>query len=202
MNKLTAILTPCLLCLFLIGEARAQNFVVVPGVSVGDVRLGDARTAVLKRMGKPTKTSRPAKGLVRDEWLGAEPPDLSGEMRLFLVVTYRASKAAQIEFNSPRFETADGFSVRDTLAQFRRRYGRTRTAAFGYEDFVGYYYDATRRGLTFMVGIQDYFDDRVRATSLIVHPPGAPVIPDAGGTPAKPNDEVPHGTLERVLSGS
>lgn len=203
MNKLAALSAICCLCLLFVGDVRAQSFAVVPGVSVGDVRLGDARAAVLKRMGKPTKTSRPAKGLMRDEWLAPEPPEMSQETRLFFIVTYRVGRAAQIEFNSPRFETADGFSVRETLAQFRRKYGRTQVKTFGYDadGFVGYYY-AVRGGLTFMVGIQDYFDDRVRAMSLIVHPSGVPIIPDAGGTPAKPTDEVPHGTLERVLSGS
>ena len=201
-EQLAALEDPCAPYLrsgYLITSQSANSFVLMrprPGVSIPVVLLLLAAPPFLLFYLIAARNRR-------DEWLAPEPPEMSPETRLFFVVTYRAGKAAQIEFNSPRFETADGFSVRETLAQFRRRYGRTQVKAFRYnaDGFVGYYY-AVRGGLTFMVGIQEYFDDRVRATSLIVHQPGTPIIPDAGGTPAKPTDEVPHGTLERVLSGS
>lgn len=173
----------------------AQDNLVVPGKSVGAVRLGDARDAALNTLGKPSKTKRWRNGLIKDSWLGPELPPGSSDSQIFLNIIYRARRVVQIEFNDPKYKTAAGISIESTLAQFRAKHRRPRAHAYAYIDdgsgFVGYYYDDIAGGIAFSFGTQDYFDATVIPEALRVHAMGQPVIPDPGGKPTRANDERP-----------
>ncbi|MDQ3812588.1 MAG: hypothetical protein M3347_01400 [Armatimonadota bacterium] len=183
----------CYLVLALAATGFAGDWTVVPGRSVGKVRLGMTRTTVHQKLGKPGKTARWRSGLVQDSWLAS--PVKEFDERTFVHVLYKKNKAIQIEFNSPRFVTTTGISMRSSLAQFRAKHKKPRVRAYVYADpdgsgYVGYYYDDVKRGLTFELGTQDYFDARATPHSLRVHLPGRPVLPDPGGKPTPARDEI------------
>jgi len=174
----------------------AQDNEIVPGKSVGRVRLGDTRDAVFMTLGKPSETKRWRSGLVKDSWVGPEKPSGSAGSQIFFHVLYRAGRVVQIEFNDPKYKTAAGVSIDSTLAQFRRSHPRPSVRALTYDDgegsgFVGYYYDDVRGGIAFSFGTQDYFDSTTIPEALRVHVAGQLVIPDPGGKPTKANDERP-----------
>ena len=174
----------------------AQDHTVVPGKRVGPVRLGDMRAATLESLGKPSETKRWRSGLVKDSWRGPEPPANSEESQIFFNVIYRAGRVVQIEFNDPKYKTADEISIESTLAQFRAKHIRPRVWAFTYDDgegsgFVGYYYDDVREGIALSFGTQDYFDAGMIPEALRVHAAGQSVIFDPGGKRTRANDEKP-----------
>ncbi|HXD34811.1 MAG TPA: hypothetical protein VN643_27070 [Pyrinomonadaceae bacterium] len=173
----------------------AQDYSVAPGKHVGEISLGMPRDAVWLSLGKPTKVMRWPRGLLKDSWLGPEHPN-SEETQIFLNVIYRARRVVQIEFNEPKYKTGEGISVDNTLAQFRAAYKRPIVKAFGYDDgegsgYVGYYYDAMKRGIAFTFRTQDQFDARTIPEALCVHVAGSQVIVEPRGKPQRPTDEVP-----------
>ena len=181
-------------------SAIAADFPVAPGKSVGKVRLGSARAEVIKSMGKPSKSTKWRTGPTQDTWLGPVPPNnqygFPSKERTFLHVIYQNGKVAQIEFNSPSFETQSGISIQSSLAQFRSKYKNLRVRAYGYDDpngggYIGYYYDDVTAGIAFEFGVQDSFDARTTPSSLRVHLPGKPVLPNPSGEPVKAQDEIP-----------
>ena len=204
MNKLkrtfSFLLLACMAMVFCaIGSANADSFTVVPGRSVGKIQLGAARTAVLKILGKPSKSVKWRSGPTQDTWLGPKPPaDQYGYADLpdFLNVIYKNNKVVQIEFSSSKFKTSSGISTRSSLAQFRSKYGKPRVRAYGYDDpngggYIGYYYDAVAKGIAFEFGVQDEFDATTTANSIRVHLSGVNVLPNPGGEPMEAKDEVP-----------
>jgi hypothetical protein len=183
--------------------AVPDDLLVVPGRRVGKIRLGATRDAVWKRIGKPTRTTRRSGGLVEDRWEYPKTRSTS-DLPAYIIALFRANKAVQIEFDSPKYATANGFSVRNSLAQFRAKYTNIKTKAYLYTYFEngeplgghrGYYYDAVRSGIAFEFGAQDVYDARIRPASLRIHPPGKPVIADPDGKPIKASDEVPVGSF-------
>jgi hypothetical protein len=178
----------------------------VPGRSVGQVQLGVERVTVIKRIGRPSTSVKWRTGQNQDTWLGPKPPnDQYGSPvseRSFMHVIYRNNKVVQIEFNSPKFKTPSGISMRSSLAQFRAKHKNLRIRAFGYDDpngggYIGYYYDDVKQGIAFTFGVQDNFDARATPNSLRVHLPGAPVLPDPGGETMKADLEIPVGPEEQ-----
>lgn len=192
------------LAIYSASPAVAGEYTVVPGHSVGRIRLGATRATVLSILGQPSKSAKWRSGPTQDTWLGPVPPNnkygFADSPQTFVNVIYRNNRVVQIEFNSPKFRTSSGISTRSNLAQFRSRFGKPRVRAYGYEfpdggSAIIYYYDAARTGITFSVGVQDNFDATTKPNELRVHSPGVPVLPDPGGRPAEPKDEVPVGSL-------
>lgn len=187
--------------------AASSATLVVPGESVGRVKLGMTRAQVRKQLGVPSRTVRWKSGETQDTWLGASKKSDGTKIeefeRRFLNVISRRDRAIQIEFNSPTFRTRDGISINSTLAQFRARYPRPRAQSLLYADpegggYIGYYYDSVRRGLAFQFGAQDSFDSRVKPDSLRVHAAGRRVLPDPGGQKSETSpaqDELPLGKM-------
>lgn len=185
-------------------SAVADNYTIIRGRSIGKVRIGATRTAILRILGKPSKSVKWRSGPIQDSYRGPTPPlDRYGQVSslpTFLNVIYRNNKVVQIEVSSPKFKTNSGISVRSSLAQFRAKYGKTRVRAYGYEDSngggnIGYYYDAVNKGIAFEFGVQDQFDALSTADSLRVHAPGLAVLPDPGGDQVEAKDEIPVGTI-------
>lgn len=171
-------------------RAQGQNNLVVPGKSVGKVALGATRAQVRKLLGKPTETA--ARQFPRDTWLGPKlPVDKYGATvgeRIFLTVVYQNGKAAQIEFNDPRYKTKKGLSVESTVATFRKKHAPLRKTVLAYTEggggFVDYYLDSVKAGIAFEVGTQDIFSEMYLPHSIRIHRAGRRVIVDPGGTPA------------------
>jgi hypothetical protein len=181
--------------------AKAQEnlrFPVVPGVSVGRVKLGDTQAVVRQKMGKPSESWKRKDGLTQDSWLGPAPKAWSSEQQRSFSVLYKNGKARQIEFNAPYFVTSQNISTQSTLRQFRAKHRRPRTRAYLYRYEGGgghneYYYDDRRKGICFHLGTQDYFNEQVRPESLRVHPRNVPVIIAPGGIATKADSEKPVG---------
>ncbi len=165
----------------------AANSAVVPGRSVGRIWLGAPRAAVIKAMGKPSETARLSNGLRQDSWLGPKiPGDYHG--RRAVHVLYRRNRAVQIEFNSPAFVTANGVSMRTSLAELHRKFKNLRPSIRSYAErgYVRYYYDDVQRGIAFQRGGNDLLWNLKEnpwgtPESIIVHRRGYRVIPEAGG---------------------
>jgi hypothetical protein len=179
-------------------QTRTQQklrFPVVPGQSVGRVRLGDTQMMVRQKMGKPAESRVRSDGLQQDTWLGPQPKSWPNESQRSFVVIYKNGKVAQIEYNSPHFVTARGISTRSSLQRFRARHRRLQTRAYSYTEggggHVEYYYDHLRHGICFQLGTQDFFDARVTPETLRVHPRNMPVIITPNGQPARAVDEKP-----------
>ncbi|MDF2441408.1 MAG: hypothetical protein JWN98_2392 [Abditibacteriota bacterium] len=177
-------------------EKTSERFPVVPGVSVGRVKLGDTQAVVRQKMGRPTTSGRHSNGVMQDSWLGPEVAAHSADHRFFRVL-YKNGRVTQIEFNSPQFVTSRGISSQSMLQQFRARYPRSRRRSYllSYEGGGGghieHYFDHRRSGLCFEFGTQDDYDARVRPTSLRVHRRNTPVIVSPGAKPTQADDEKP-----------
>ncbi len=179
-----------LLCLCaLAAHAQAPRFLVVPGKSVGTVKLGATRAQLRQLLGKPSETA--ARQYPRDTWLGAKLPErlrsMSARERAFLTVVYQNGRAAQIEFNDPRYQTRDGLSISSKIGDFRKKRAPLKKTVLAYTEggggFVDYYLDSVRSGIAFEAGTQDTYTETYTPNSIRIHFPGRPVIVDPGGTP-------------------
>ena len=185
--------------------AVPKHLLIKPGRSVGRINLGAGRKVVWQVMGKPSKTVRRTDGFIEDRWIVPNPRDKS-DYPPSISVIFRKDKALQIEFGAPQFATSSGFSMRNSLAQFREKRPSLQVKAYGYTFYEGgepagghvsYYYDDVQGGIAFEVSVQDYFDARTTPSSLRIHLPGQPVLIDPGGKPIKAVDEVPVGSMGR-----
>lgn len=185
--------------LVVVGAAPSANFLISPGQGIGKIKLATQRDAVHQLLGKPNESHHWATGLIEDRWQSHKMRDNQDHLA-DLKVIYSAGQVIQIEVSSSQFATAEGFSTDHTLKEARQVYGQLHVAAYDYEQKdeagnsqggdVRYYYDSVPRGIAFTLGIQDSFDSSVKFDAIIVHTAGKPVVPDVGGTPQTPHDEV------------
>ena len=165
---------------------------VVPGRSLGKIRLGATQAQVRATLGKPKQTRRFAGGLAEDRWVGKAPSN--NTLPVHVSVFYRGGKAVQIQASSAAFRTPEGLSTESNFAQFQEAYGPFRVTAYTFEDAVDSYYDNPARGFAVTTASQNYILPHYRPEALIVHAPGVRVIPYPGGKPTKSD-------LDKTLTG-
>ncbi|MGB8353593.1 MAG: hypothetical protein WCD79_06885 [Chthoniobacteraceae bacterium] len=147
MKKLLPLLFFTALALGLSCSALAKDpWAIVPGVSIGQVRIGMEHSDVLRLLGTPTLQEdlgagkpkgaihikseytglAPQKGVIRDDWIKPLPvPKEDGGVAFmsdFVTVYFQNRKVVQIEERVARFKTAEGLSVGSTANDFRKKY--------------------------------------------------------------------------------
>ncbi len=178
-------LTLLLLMGFFLGSPARADGSAAPGRAVGHVFLGMDRADVWKILGRPSHTATVPHGMSlygEDVWYG------NGHE---LKVISERDKAIQVEFDSPRITTTDGFSTKSTLAQIRRRYPVLTVRAYTFLHFsegddrynpglYAYYLDNMREGIAFVFTNQegvtlDALNEAV--STIIIHRPGFRAVP-------------------------
>jgi hypothetical protein len=181
------IFSGCFLALAAFGVRTEADASAVPGRSVGRVFLGMERADVWKILGKPRYSDTVLHGMSRykeDEW--------SSKTGL-LTVVLEQDKVIQVEFDSPKFTTADGLSTQSTLDQihshspsmtvhvYHRVFREPNGTWDGSDDC---YLDDASRGIAFTVEVPDqdvyYLDEQ--PYTIIVHRPGYSAVPVSDGS--------------------
>lgn len=187
-------LMPFIFLFSLCASAFAQKFPVVPGKSVGQVKLDASRLSVHKLLGKPNKTVQWRSGLLQDKWLGPKPPNNEHGFpdvdQTFLNVIYKKDKVVQIEFNLPNYVTNTGLSIYSTFAQLHAKYKPISKRVLGYDfpdggGYIAYYYDSVAGGIAFEAITQEGFGEEANPHSIRIHKSGQPVLSDPGGKSMK-----------------
>ena len=116
----------------------AQNsYLVKPGISVGNIAIGESRHKVRSLAGKPTS-------ILEDEGID----QFSG-----FTVRYENDRVAEIIIISPRYRTAEGISIKSTPQQFLKTYPKSKIKCYVEEGATsvtnGRVYDEIDKGIAF-----------------------------------------------------
>jgi hypothetical protein len=163
-----------LLAALAVSPVGAENTRITPGQSIGEIRLGDSRAAVRRKLGKPSKTFTSHGRRAVDHW---ERQSALDEVE----VVYEGDKACQIEVSADRYKTVSGLSPAGTLASVKSVYPKLRSTFYLYntEDGKGLeYYDDIRRGIAFVFTSPDTKTPQEKGIrTVLVHRPGRRAIP-------------------------
>jgi hypothetical protein len=152
---------------------------LVPGESVGKIRLGDSEESVISLVGSPQMgDAAMCKSWSRWEW--GEPLHV---LEIFASCDPKRNMektVQQIRFSGIPFETAGGISPKSTFAKIRQEFnGLIAVATFkdkatGQQRII---VDQTKRGIAFVVDAKDQQPDpQGKCHSIIIHPPGKKAI--------------------------
>lgn len=164
----------------LASRARGEGPGIVPGVVGEGVSLGEERSAVLQREGKPDFASR-RRGLQRDMWVKSRR-----------VVWYRNGRVVQVSVTQARLKTPEGLSTASSFQEVvtvHTPLARQVYTARGYSGGGALcYYDDRKRGIAFEFA-QNLDPDTAlvvpfRLFAIHVHEPGKDVLPDFDEVPA------------------
>lgn len=163
----------------------AATLTVVPGKSIGSLRLGMARHAAWKHYGRPTDSrafQRNGRAYQVDEW----GPD-TGPPRLTVLSEH--GKVSQIEVCEVPYRTPHGLTDTSIFAAIRRKHPGMAVSLLRLHEENGacVYADDVRRGIAW----QHYamhpdmetasLLQGLRTDRLIVHRPGRRILPDTAG---------------------
>ena len=137
-------------CLLLTDSAKAGEFTIMPGHSVGRVWLGAPHATVRRIWGRPYLIQRA--GPYAIEGWRTDKKNLNSSTS----AVFKRGRVVQLETDSPRFVTPHGVSIRSNLGYIRRVFGKMRQLSFGRNDpdpevanHAANYLDAVRRGVAF-----------------------------------------------------
>jgi hypothetical protein len=142
-------------CLLLSASAKAGEFTIMPGHSLGNVWLNAPHSTVRKLWGRPYLIQRDGSYTI-ESWRVNKKDN-----NYYKSAIFRKNRVIQLETNSPRFVTPHGLSVRSNLGYIRRVLGKMRVISFGLNDpdpdaadhaahyHAAHYYDSVARGLAF-----------------------------------------------------
>ena len=185
----------------------AQNpALLVPGRSIGALRLGESRLKVYKTLGLPSLSFHRTVDTLDNMWF----PKTSVKYKTYVSVLFRNDKAVQIEVPLP-----EGNRQSITVASVEHKYHDLSITALGYDmskhegqdgyakqnslyeekthfqaNAVSYYYDAIQEGIAFSLGVQDYFDGSAKFQKIIIHQAGSRLVPPINGRQQRPIDET------------
>jgi hypothetical protein len=171
-------------------SASAKDQAVVPGVSIGFVKLGMMRAQVHSVLGKPRGSYTLPAGTKAEYF---DYPDNASTLRIFYDSTGQVS---QISSTSPMCSIADSISLTSTLPEVQRQCKTLQR--YKYHSRGGYidYYDNAKQGVAFEFTWADVFGEsgenpevakafttqleQKHMYAMIVHSPGARVLADSG----------------------
>ncbi len=138
----------------MVALASAQQ--VVPGVSVGKVKLGMTASQVRAVMGKPTADGTIDSSTEEMVWVGKLRSEPGFRRREFFSVYLRKGKVVQIETSWPSYKTPAGLTTEATWRQLVSEFpgGRLKSRSYPWDDetLVLYAGDQVERGLTWVRG--------------------------------------------------
>lgn len=144
--------------------ANRQGYLIVPGKSVGLVKLGDSRETVHKNYG-------PAHGLFSD---GASSDGMEGYSN-GLTIRYRKNRVAEIEVRAKPYATVEGVSVgsspRRSKGVFKGGIQRPYKVKWRKPPMTIYLYHDIKRGVAFWFG-DNKSNSTSRCDSIVVHRSG------------------------------
>ncbi len=141
---------------------------VVPGKSVGFVRVAENMDDVFRRLGKPD-LSDAAMGKSSNTWIsGLNRLDIFAARQMG--IGQEISRARQIRVTSKYFKTASGLGPGGRTENFRQAFPSAKRVAF-YPSNTGRVdvYDSRRRGLAWEAR-------HGRCVAVVIHKPGASVL--------------------------
>lgn len=162
---------------------------IVPGRSVGPVRLGDSRDVVLRHF--PLKADMDSEyewTKLRTEirWLDVKDSRVKG----FISFSIRDGRVFQIQVATNRFETGEGIAVSSSPEEVKRRYGKLKAFALmnsggkeiGGRDLI--YWVSESRGVAFEFAF--FADAHTRLVSkIIIFEPGTLFLPGGSVLPPR-----------------
>ena len=130
---------------------------VVPGASLGKIKLGMSTAQVKKIMGtKPTAEGAIDSSTQEMVWVGKTRTEPGFRRREFFSVFLRRGKVVQIEASSPVYKTESGLSSDSTWRQFVSEFPggklKARTYPWDEESLVLYAGDHVANGITWVRG--------------------------------------------------
>ncbi len=139
----------------------AQNsYLIKPGISVGNIAIGESSQTVRRLAGKPTS-------ILDDEGID----QFSG-----FTVRYENDRVVEITINSPRYRTAEGISIKSTPEQFLKAYPKSKIKCYVEEGSTsvtrGRVLDEIEKGIAFDRSI---FQRRRREVTITISVHGANV---------------------------
>lgn len=149
-----------------LSRAEDNPWKIIPGVSLGQVKIGMERAEVFRLLGTPHLEQdletvepkghlmtnadpniplKPLKGVIQDDWITPlavpkENESTTTFMADFVTVYFLDGKVAQIEARVARFQTAEGLSFKSTARDFRKKYPAytTTSALYAHPSSVGW----------------------------------------------------------------
>ena len=187
-------LMPIPLCNFQAHAAEPtvqSGTLIIPGISIGTMQLGDTHADFVKTLGEPSFKRQRSVGIEEAIWdLNPAEVDSSKNPDNDRVhVIYASGKAIQIGVTSSKYRAPGGFTTRNTLAQFLQGFKNIKKSVYKIKDtedaseYELYFYDDVDSGISFMLGTQDYFDHSSMPYSIYVHHSDNSVMPDMGASP-------------------
>jgi hypothetical protein len=161
-----------------------SSLLIVPGKSIGRVKIGDTLAIVHNVLGKPNKTFNRSGGYMEESYLSKSSEMRNGEaVNDEIKVIYSKGKVVQIGTSYPKFKTSDGYSVFSNVGQISKLNGLyVYDYSYDATESHTYYLDYQSRGISFeFEGYQDVLTWLSRPSAIIVHGQGTRVLPDVGG---------------------
>ncbi|WP_276499818.1 hypothetical protein [Pontibacter litorisediminis] len=144
-----------------------STYLILPGESIGKVKLGMPGSELTSILGKPDSTDA-AMGKALLYWLNGQH-----YLVIYTVADFGGQderpKVQQVQVNSPQFQTPDGIGTGKALPEIRQKYGRLKPLAH-YQDEQQqqvYIFDAQQQGIAFEVTLPDSL-----CTAITIHPKG------------------------------
>ena len=152
--------------------AAEDDNTIRPGIGLGEVKLGMKQDAVRKIVGKPDGSYELPTGEKVDYsvWKDKKPSTIR------LIYSKGSNKLLQINCEAPAPATADGISLKSSMAEIKKTYGDLHVAEYGSGKAFEDYYDNVKKGIAF-----EFTGDKPKGKtlySIIVHIPGSHVLPD------------------------
>lgn len=170
-------------------NGNSANFSIVPGKSIGRVKLGESLWMLQKMMDLPDRSAKRAGGLVEDHWISTDShvqdplkPGATSRGGLELSVIYVSGKAIQIGVNCVEFKAPQNISTYTSISKIRKLSRRLTSSSYqcetANETFDLDYYDDVRGGIAYQIHHQEQPDHGPEM--IYVHKPQRPVIPQIG----------------------
>lgn len=181
-------------------KAVTKDFnLIVPGVRIGPVGIGDSETKVIKAIGEPEQKLRYGRDITITNYANInENPEkpysvfdyVEDRARIF----YARGRVIQIDVSAKIYRTAEGLGPEDSIGKVLRSHTAMRRAAYGFGErgaFLTHIYDDVKRGIAFVVDSTTLTYDHSQETFwATVHQPGKQALPQKNVKPSEPSEPV------------
>jgi len=153
----------------------AANDTIVPGKSIGNIRLNETTAEVMAAMGNPDSSNSPAGTIMR--WFSA-PTGKGTDTSMNSITLYAPGKSTakgeegkvkSIRVTSPYYKTAEKVSCGSTLTFIKMHYPSLKNSTLAFKDKTGsqvLIYDAVNDGITFEI------NEATKCAGITIHEPG------------------------------